>query len=134
MSTHEHPIILFDGICNFCNKIVNLIIRHDTRKIFRFAALQSDRGNQLLEEYNIDQRKIDSFILIDDKGVHYSSTAGLRLFNKLPWYWKWTQLGWIVPRVVRDKMYGVVAKNRYKLFGKKDQCMVPSADVRERFI
>jgi predicted DCC family thiol-disulfide oxidoreductase YuxK len=129
----QHSIILFDGVCNFCNSAVNFIIRQDKKNIFRFAALQSSAGQLLSKKYNVPSG-LDSFILIDRGKVYKSSTAGLRLYNKLPWYWKWTQIFWIVPKFIRDGVYSVIAKNRYKWFGKKDVCMVPTQDVKNRFI
>lgn len=129
-----HPILLFDGVCNFCNSSINFIIRQDKKNIFRFAALQSEAGQRLLKEYNIPATYFDSFVLIEDGKVYKSSTASLRLSNKLPWYWKWTQIFWIVPKFIRNGVYNVFAKNRYKWFGKKEECMIPSPGLRERFL
>ncbi|HYJ37054.1 MAG TPA: thiol-disulfide oxidoreductase DCC family protein [Chitinophagaceae bacterium] len=130
----DHPIILFDGVCNYCNSIVNFIIRQDKKKIFRFAALQSKAGQELLQQYQLPANNLDTFILIDGERVYDRSTAGLRLYNKLPWYWKWTQVFWIVPRFLRDVVYNFIARNRYKWFGKKEECMIPSTDVISRFL
>ncbi len=102
--------------------------------MLRFAALQSEAGERIMRQYGITALRPDSFILIQDGKVYSRSTAGLRLYNILPWYWKWTQLFWIVPRFIRDFLYDLVAKNRYKWFGKKDQCMVPTKDLRSRFL
>jgi predicted DCC family thiol-disulfide oxidoreductase YuxK len=128
------PVILFDGVCNFCSGMVNFIIRQDKNKKFRFAALQSDAGQKLLKEYNLPVENFESFILIDKGKVYKSSTAGLRLYNQLPWYWKWTQLFWIFPAFIRNGVYNFIAKHRYKWFGKKDSCMVPTADIKSRFL
>lgn len=128
------PVILFDGVCNFCNAGINFIIRQDKEKAFRFAPLQSTAGQRLLAQYGLSSQKMDSFILIDNGKVYQKSAAGLRVYNKLPWYWKWTKIGWIAPRFFRDAVYDLIARNRYKWFGKKETCMVPSADVRSRFI
>lgn len=129
-----HPIILFDGVCNFCNGAINFILRQDKKGVFRFAPLQSEKGQQLLRQFDLPQTSFDSFILIDEGKVYKSSTAGLRLYNKLPWYWKWTQLFWVVPRLVRDAVYDIIARNRYRWFGKKDQCMVPTPEIKSRFL
>ncbi len=129
-----HPIILFDGVCNFCNTSINFIIRQDKKKIFRFAALQSGAGKEFLEKYILPKDYLESFILIDKGKVYKSSAAGLKLYNKLPWYWKWTQIFWIVPKFIRDGVYNFIAKNRYKWFGKKESCMVPSPKLKERFL
>jgi predicted DCC family thiol-disulfide oxidoreductase YuxK len=130
----KQPIILFDGVCNYCNSVINFIIRQDKKSIFKFAALQSEAGQKLLELYNLPTNNFDSFILIDNGKVYQSSTAGLKLYNKLPWYWKWTQAFWIVPKFIRDAVYNIIAKNRYKWFGKKETCMIPSPQVKERFL
>jgi predicted DCC family thiol-disulfide oxidoreductase YuxK len=130
----SHPVILFDGICNFCNGMVNFIIRQDKKKHFRFAALQSEAGQKLLEEFNQPKQDFNSFILVDKGKVYKSSTAALKLYCRLPWYWQWTQLFWIIPPFLRNGVYNWIARNRYKWFGKKDRCMIPSREVRERFL
>ena len=130
----ENPIVLFDGVCNYCNSMVNFIIRQDKKKKFRFAALQSEAGQQLLKENDLPSGNFDSFILISQQKIYQRSSAALRLYNQLPWYWKWTQLFWIFPRIFRDWVYGIIAKNRYRWFGKKDQCMIPTQEVKERFL
>ena len=130
----DNPIILFDGVCNFCNAGVNFIIRQDKKNIFRFAALQSKTGQQLAEQYHLPKKNFDSFILIDEGKVYNRSAAGFKVYGKLPWYWKWTQIFWIVPRFITDAAYDFIAKNRYKWFGKKKQCMIPTPDVRNRFL
>ena len=130
----EHPVILFDGVCNYCNAMINFIIKQDKKKVFKYAALQSDAGRRLLEKYNIDWEKNDSFVVIKDGTAYERSSAALRLYNRLPWYWKWTQLFWIFPKFIRDAVYNIVAKNRYKWFGKRDECMIPTPEVRERFL
>ena len=129
----EHPVVLFDGVCNFCNASVNFLIRQDKRDVFRFAPLQSEYGQKLLESHQLP-KQLDSFVLIDSGKVYKSSTAGLRLYNKLPWYWKWTQVFWIVPRFIRDGVYNFIARNRYRWFGKKESCMIPSPAVKSRFL
>ncbi|HVT85600.1 MAG TPA: thiol-disulfide oxidoreductase DCC family protein [Chitinophagaceae bacterium] len=131
---NENPVILFDGICNFCNGVVNFIIKQDRKKIFRFATLQSGFGQKILKENNLPADVFESFLLLDKEKLYSKSTAGLRLYNKLPWYWKWTQLLWIFPKFFRDWIYGIIAKNRYKWFGKRETCMVPSPELRARFL
>jgi len=127
-------VILFDGVCNFCNAGVNFIIRQDKKKVFRFAALQSEAGQQLLKDYYLPTKGFESFVLIDNGIVYQKSTAGLRVYGKLAWYWRWTQVFWIVPKGIRDAVYNFIARNRYKWFGKKDTCMIPTADLRSRFL
>jgi predicted DCC family thiol-disulfide oxidoreductase YuxK len=131
---HEHPVILFDGICNYCNKVISFIIRKDKKKIFRFAALQSNAGQRTLQQLNLATDKFESFILLDKGKVYQKSSAVLRLYNKLPWYWKWTQLFWIFPVFIRDYFYNIIARNRYLWFGKRNNCMIPAQGVKERFL
>lgn len=114
--------------------MVNFIIRRDKKKIFRFAALQSTAGQRILEEWHLPTTDHDSFIMIDRGKIYQRSSAALRLYNKLPWYWKWTQLFWIFPKFLRDAVYGLIARNRYRWFGKKETCVIPSPDVKERFL
>lgn len=128
------PVILFDGICNYCNGVINFIIRQDKKKVFLFATLQSNFGQKILKENNLPVDVFETFLLLDKDKLYKKSTAGLRLYNKLPWYWKWTQLFWIFPRFIRDAVYSLVAKNRYKWFGKKETCMVPTPELRDRFL
>ncbi len=134
MEEQEHPVILFDGVCNFCNAGVNFILRQDRFKVFRFAALQSGAGKKILAKFQLPEKDFDSFLLLENNKLYKYSTAGLRIYGKLPWYWKWTQVFWLVPAFLRDPVYHLIARNRYKWFGKKDQCMVPSADIRDRFL
>ena len=130
----EKAVILFDGVCNFCNAMVNFIIRQDKRNVFLFAPLQSNAGQKLLEQYNIDWRENDSFVVIDRGKAHIKGNAALKLYDRLPWYWKWTQIFWLVPKSIRNRVYNLIARNRYKWFGKRDQCMLPSPQLREKFL
>lgn len=130
----NHSIVLFDGVCNYCNSVVNQLIRHDREGVLRFAALQSSGGQQLLQKHGLPLQYFDSFILIDGGKVYKKSSAAIRLYNKLGWQWKWTQLFKIVPLFIRDGIYDYFAKHRYYWFGRKDECMIPTADVRSRFL
>jgi len=129
----QQPVILFDGVCNFCDGAVNFIIRQDKNGIFKFSALQSAPAQHLLQQHE-DLKKLDSFILAAGGNLFQKSTAALHVLNYLPWYWKWTQLFWIVPRRLRDAVYDWIAKNRYKWFGKKDTCMIPTPELKNRFL
>jgi len=113
---------------------VNFIISQDKKNVFLFAALQSEHGKKLLEQYHINWQRSDSFVVIENGKAYMKSNAALKLYAKLPWYWRWTQIFWIIPKFIRDWVYNVVAKNRYRWFGRKEQCMVPSRNVRERFL
>jgi predicted DCC family thiol-disulfide oxidoreductase YuxK len=130
----QQPVILFDGVCNYCNSMVNFVIKQDKKKVFKFAALQSDAAQELLKNHNLPTKDFNSFILIANGSIYKSSTAGLTVLKKLSWYWKWSQVFWIVPRFIRDAVYNVIATNRYKWFGRKENCMIPSPQVKERFL
>ena len=134
MNDLSKPIILFDGVCNYCHSMVNFIIRHDKQKKFVFAPLQSASGQQLLQKHKLPFTDFDSFVLIDGQKAYLRSTASLNVLKKLPWYWKWTQVFWIVPPFLRDAVYNLVARNRYKWFGKKETCMIPTPEVKARFL
>ena len=96
--------------------------------------MQSEAGQKLITQYHLSKEDFDSFVLIDDGKVYKKSSAALRVMNKLPWYWKEVQILRIVPPFIRNAIYDFIARNRYKWFGKKDSCMVPTAEVRSRFL
>ena len=127
-------IILFDGVCNFCNGSVNFIIERDKTGYFKFAPLQSEIGEKLLAEHGVDKVETDSVVLIEDGKVYTHSTAALRVARKLEGAWRWFYAFIFVPRLIRDAFYKLFAKYRYKIFGKKDECMLPSPEIRARFL
>lgn len=128
-------IVLFDGVCNLCNGAVQFVIRRDRRDRFRFAALQSELGQELCRARHIDTSQVDSIVLIDPGVAYYiKSDAALEIARDLKGYgWMPLLLGWI-PRGVRDAVYDLVARNRYRWFGKKDQCMIPTPELQEKFL
>ena len=134
VDTAKHPVILFDGICNFCNGAVNFTLKQDKRKALRFAALQAAAGQQLLQQFQLPQQDFNSFYFIEADKVYSSSTAALRVCRYFSWYWQWLQLFWIIPAFIRNGLYNLVARNRYRLFGQKEACMIPTPDVRQRFL
>ena len=129
----ENPIVLFDGICNYCNAMVNFAIRNDKKAILKFAPLQSEAGRGLKEKYQI-KPDIDSIIFIDQEKVYTYSDAALRIAKYLRWPAKALYAFMIVPKFIRQPFYKWVAKNRYNWFGKKETCMVPGPGVRARFL
>jgi len=131
---NNHPIILFDGVCNYCNSMVNFVLAQDAKEVFRFAPLQSGAAQQILKRHNLPTADFGSFVFIENDQTYLHSTAALKVLKRLPWYWQWTQVFWIVPKRLRDGVYFFIAKNRYKWFGKRDTCMVPHANVRNRFL
>jgi len=130
----DHSIILFDGVCNFCNYWVNFTIDRDEKNIYKFATLQSEQGQILLQQYNLNPTKIDSFILIRGENVFTKSTAALRISRTLSGPVKIIYPFIFLPKFLRDFIYGLIGKNRYKLFGKRDVCRVPSEKEKEKFL
>ena len=126
-------IVLFDGVCNFCNDAVNFIIRRDVEGQFKFAPLQSETGQELRQKYAIEP-DVDSIVLIEDGMAFTHSTAGLRIAQGLGGVLSLAYVFIIVPAFIRDFIYKTFAKNRYRLFGKKEVCMIPTPEVRERFL
>lgn len=126
-------IILFDGECNFCDHGVQFIIKRDPTGIYKFASLQSTMGLKLLKEHHVPE-DVDSFILIEDNKYHEKSSAALRVCKNLTGIWKLFFIFLLIPKPLRDIVYDVIAKNRYKWFGKKNSCMIPSPEIRARFI
>ncbi|HMO62098.1 MAG TPA: thiol-disulfide oxidoreductase DCC family protein [Ferruginibacter sp.] len=129
-----HPVILFDGVCNFCDSTINLVIRRDKKHRIKFAPLQSMAGSQLLQQYGIDENAMDSFVFIENGKAYTKSTAALKVSRYMNRLWPLMAVFFIVPRPVRDAVYDYVAARRYKWFGKKDQCMIPTPDMRSRFL
>ncbi|MBK7562390.1 MAG: thiol-disulfide oxidoreductase DCC family protein [Chitinophagaceae bacterium] len=128
------PIILFDGVCNFCNYWVNFAIKRDRKKKLRFTPLQGETAKRLLPEYTINPTSLSSVILIDNGKAYTQSSAAIRICKHLNGGWKLFYGLIIIPKFVRDFFYNIIARNRYKWFGKKDQCMIPPADWKERFL
>lgn len=127
------PVILFDGVCNLCNHSVQFVIKRDKEAKFSFASLQSETGKKILEQFHLPSDKFNSFILYEDGKIYTHSTGALRMLSQLKG-WKWTGALKYVPRFIRDGVYNLVAKNRYKWFGKKDECMVPTPELKSRFL
>ena len=129
-----HSIILFDGVCNLCNGAVNFVIKRDPRNVFKFTPLQEKQGVLLLKKHAVDSRKLDSIVLIENGKVYIKSSAALRIAKKLSNLWPLFFVLLIIPSFIRDGVYDFIAKNRYKWFGKKEQCMIPTPGLREKFL
>lgn len=128
-------IILFDGVCNLCSDTVLKVIKLDTKNTFVFASLQSDIGQKIINHLQIDIAKTDSIILYEPTvGYDIKSSAALKIMNDFGGFWKLTQLFWVFPRPIRDIAYDFIAKNRYKWFGKKEACMIPTAELKAKFL
>ena len=128
-------IILFDGVCNLCNTTVQFVIKNDKEDIFRFTPLQSATGKKLLTERNIDTEDIDSIILIEPNVAYYTkSTAALEIGKYLKGLSTISSILLWIPESLRDIVYDFVAKNRYKWYGKKESCMIPTEELKNKFI
>lgn len=134
MSTENKKIILFDGVCNLCNGSVIFMIKRDKKDVLRYAALQTEIGQKMVEKYNIDTSKIDSIILIDNDKYYYKSTAALRIARHLTGAYPLLAVFLIFPVFMRDWIYDIIARNRYKWFGKKESCMIPTPELKSKFI
>lgn len=133
MSKHI-KIILFDGVCNLCNGAVNFVIERDKKNVFKFAALQSEVGRELASKYEIDTAALDSIILIDGDTHYEKSTAALRIARELSGVYPLLYGFMVLPRFLRNAVYDYIAKNRYKWFGKKESCMIPTPELKSRFL
>ncbi len=134
MPGHEPPLILFDGVCHLCNASVAWIVEHDRHGIFRFASLQSAAGRAALAAANSPATLPDSMVLIDADGVHTRSDAAICIASRLGFPWRLARLGRLLPRRVRDWAYDCVARNRYRWFGRRESCPVPTPELRARFL
>jgi len=131
---NNQALILFDGVCNLCNSSVNFIIKHDKKNKFIFAPLQSNIAQIKLKEIGIDVSKIDSIVLIEENEAFYKSSAALKISKNLSGLYSFFYMFIIFPKFIRDAIYDYVAKNRYKWYGKKETCMVPTEELKSKFI
>lgn len=128
-------IVLFDGVCNLCNDAIQRIIKHDKKDIFRFASLQSEIGKKLVEERGLDPEELDSIIMIDPGVAYYrKSTAALEISRDMSGGYSLLKNFLFLPEGLRDGIYDFIANNRYKWFGKKDQCMIPTPELKSKFL
>ncbi len=130
----SEAIVFFDGICNFCSGSVLFIIKRDPKGYFRFAALQAESGEVIMRQLGIGEGRPESIILVENNKVWYRSSAALRIARKLRHGWPLFYVFIIVPPVIRDFFYNIIARNRYKWFGKKESCFVPTPEIRSRFL
>ncbi len=132
---NEKKIILFDGVCNLCNGAVQYVIERDTEDRYRFAPLQSDIGQKLISERHIDSSVVDSVILIEPGVAYYiKSDAAIEIARDLGGIWSLLALFKWIPARMRNIVYDFIAHNRYKWYGKKDQCMVPTPELKAKFL
>jgi predicted DCC family thiol-disulfide oxidoreductase YuxK len=132
--TETTAIVLFDGVCHLCSSSVNFIIRRDPRARFKFAPLQSPTGQALLHRHRLSINTLDTLVLIEAGRAYTRSTAVLRVARRLSGLWPVAYFGIVVPKPVRDAVYRIIAQNRYKWFGRRAECMLPTPEVKERFL
>lgn len=129
-----HPILLFDGVCNLCNGSVQFILKRDPQARFRFASLQSEVGRSLMSEHGLDPDALSSVVVVEDGRVWQESSAALRITRHLPGLWKLLRVFLVIPRPLRDAVYRLIARNRYRWFGKSETCWLPTPDLKARFL
>ncbi len=127
-------ILLFDGVCNLCNGFVQFVLLRDRQGKFRFASLQSDFGQSQMKNFGLDPEKLDTVILIEDNQVFTHSDVALKVVRKLPGLWPFLYIFVIIPKFIRDRIYNWVASNRYRWFGKRESCMLPRPEWKNRFL
>ena len=134
--TGEIPdnLVLFDGVCNLCNALVQFVIRHDPKAKFRFAAIQSDIGRTIFQKYGMDPVDLQTFVFISDNQVFLRSSAAIAVASRFGGAWRMCAIFWLIPRFVRDAVYSAIAKNRYRWFGRKETCMIPTPGIEKRFL
>lgn len=130
----DQPILLFDGVCNMCNSSVQFIIKHDKKAQLKFAPLQSEIGEQLLAANGMRTAYFDSLVFIEKGKVYTHSSAALGVCKYLNGLFPILQVFYIIPKFIRDVIYKWIGKNRYKWFGKREACMIPTPDVKSRFL
>jgi len=129
----HNALILFDGVCNLCNGAVNFIVDHDPDAYFRFAPLQSNVAQTHLQQYGV-RTDLDTMVLVENGEVYERSTAALRIARRLSGPWPLLAMGLLVPRPLRDAVYDWIATNRYDWFGQRDQCRMPTPELKARFL
>jgi len=131
---NNYSLILFDGVCNFCNSSVNFVIDRDRKNIFKFASLQSEAGQKILKDNNLPLNEFNTFLLLERGKLYDKSTAALKVTRNLGGLLKLLYVFIIVPPFIRNFFYNLIARNRYKWFGKKDSCRIPTPKERAKFI
>jgi predicted DCC family thiol-disulfide oxidoreductase YuxK len=134
MTLPDKPVILFDGVCNLCNGSVQFVIKHDTEKKFLFASMQSEAGQAILKHFGLPTENFNTFVVIENGIIYTKSTGVLKEASILGGWFKIFTIFYLVPAFVRDIFYNFVAKNRFILFGKKESCMIPTPELKARFL
>lgn len=132
-SNQEHPVVLYDGVCALCNYWVRFILKHDRAGKIHFAALQSEHGAAMLRGAGIDPHMLSSIVFVTSEGAYLRSDAVLEIFRELPLPWSFLNIFRFIPRALRDFAYDLVARFRYRVFGKYDSCPLPPPEAQNRF-
>jgi len=130
----QNPIVLFDGVCNLCNGFVQFAIKHDKRAKLKFASIQSDAAQNLLAKHDRANQPLKTVILIEGDKLYEKSSAGLRILRHFGGAWQLFYILMIFPKFIRDIVYNFIANNRYKWFGKKNECWIPTPELKSRFL
>ena len=131
---HGHPLVLFDGVCRLCDGWVRFVLRRDSGERFFFAPLQSELGQEALRYFGLPPDRLDTVVVVEGDRCSTRSDAVLRIFRHLRAPWPLLSVGVVVPRFLRDWAYGVVARYRYRWFGKRESCALPTPDLQRRFL
>ncbi len=133
-NSSKHPVLLFDGVCNLCNGYVQWLIKRDPKGVFRYAALQSEQGQVLLKQYNLPTDEISTVVMITDNKAYTHSDVGIEIMRMLGgWYYPFYVFK-LVPKFIRNPIYNWIARNRYNWFGQQESCMIPTPELKERFL
>lgn len=141
VSSHEdphafspHPVVLFDGVCGLCTFSIRFVLARDRRRVFRFATIQSDFGQRVYQHHGLDPGNPDTFVVLSDDRVYTRSDAALEIARRLGGVWRIVVVARIIPRPLRDFLYGVVARHRYEWFGRHETCLLPHESIRALFL
>ncbi len=131
---HTEQIVVFDGVCNLCSYAVQFIIKRDKHAVFTFTSMQSGYGKNLLSKYEINPEEVDTLVLVKSGQLYFKSDAAIEIAKGFEGVWKVLSLCQFIPRPIRDAVYSLIARNRYRMFGQKDACMLPTNEIKERFL
>lgn len=134
MEKMDQPLIIFDGVCNLCEYSVQFIVKNDRQARFKFVSAQSDRGKELQRLHGVDTLKDGTVILLKNDQVYVKSDAAVEIAKDLQGPWRFLHVLKFIPRPVRDLVYSIISKNRYRWFGKKNECLLPDKNIRDRFL